>query len=117
MQIDGYIVGRLTAHAQYDAFGSLQLVDGHITVSKVNSSKKKLVGHVVVGGHGLRIKVDHYRLVAERFEFAQARHGTPVELDGRADAVDARAQDHYFIVVVGGVVVSIVACLIDHIRF
>ena len=59
--------------------------------------------------------MEHYRFVAEIFEFAQARHGTPgtpVELDGRADAVDARAQDHYFIVVVV-VVVVIVACLID----
>ena len=51
------------------------------------------VALVVVGRDGLRVVVDHHGLLAHLAQRADRRDGAPVELDRRADAVDARAED------------------------
>ena len=51
------------------------------------------VGRVVVGGHRLRVAVDHHRLVAERAEGLHGVDAAVVELDALPDAIGARAEN------------------------
>ena len=51
------------------------------------------VGRVVVGGHGLRVAVDHHRLVAGVAQGEAGVDAAVVELDALADAVGTRAED------------------------
>ena len=52
------------------------------------------VGGVVVGGDGLRVAVDHDRLVAVLGQGEDAVHAAVVELDPLADPVRPAAEDH-----------------------
>ena len=66
-------------------------------ISSTSSAPQRLevepVGGVVVGGDGLRVAVDHHRLVAERAERLGGVDAAVVELDPLADPVRARAED------------------------
>ena len=53
------------------------------------------VGGVVVGRDGLRVAVDHHRLVAQLAQGEGGVHAAVVELDPLADAVGAGAEDHH----------------------
>ena len=72
------------------------------------------VGGVVVGRHGLRVAVEHHRLVARVGEGEAGVHAAVVELDALPDAVRPGAEDQHLLpagvrdlvlVLVGGVVV------------
>jgi hypothetical protein len=52
------------------------------------------IRRVVVGRHGLRIAVDHDRLVAVFAHRQRGMHAAVVELDALADAVRAAAEHH-----------------------
>jgi hypothetical protein len=49
---------------------------------------------VVVGGHGLRVAVDHDGLVAVLAQRERGMHAAVVELDALADAVRTAAEHH-----------------------
>ena len=57
------------------------------------------VGRIVVGRHGLRIAVDHDRLVAVFAQCQRRVHAAIVELDALADAVGAAAEHDHFLAV------------------
>ena len=52
------------------------------------------VAHVVVGGDGFWVVVDHDCPLAQPLEFLDAADGTPVELDRGADPVDPGSNHH-----------------------
>ena len=56
--------------------------------------EEESVARVVVGGDGLRIAVDHHRLVARVAQGERGVHTAVVELDTLADPVRAAAEDH-----------------------
>ena len=51
--------------------------------------------HVVVGGDGLRVIIDHHRTIPLLCHCHQGIHATPVELHGGADTVGTRAEHHH----------------------
>lgn len=57
------------------------------------------VGGVIVGGHGLRVAVDHDGFKAVIAQRQRRMHAAVVELDALADAVGATAQDHDLVAV------------------
>ena len=59
----------------------------------------ELVGGVVVGGHGLRVAVDHDGLVADFLQRERGVYAAIVELDALADAVRAATEDHDLLLV------------------
>ena len=61
--------------------------------------KVEAIRGVVVGGHGLRIAVDHDRLVAVFAHGERSMDAAVVEFDALADAVRTAAQDHDFLLV------------------
>ena len=86
----------LAAELEYHPGGALLVVDvGHILHGE--RFEVEAVGGVVVGGHGLRVAVDHDRLVAAFAQGVRRLAATVVELDALADAVGAAADDHHLV--------------------
>ena len=84
---------RLAAELGDDADRLLAVADGEHLLRRERLEVEP-VGGVVVGGDGLRVAVDHDRLVAERAERLRRVDAAVVELDALADAVRAGADDH-----------------------
>ena len=84
---------RLAAELDHDAVGLLALADGEHLLDPERLEVEP-VGGVVVGRDGLRVAVDHHRLVAERAEALGGVDAAVVELDPLADPVRAGAEDH-----------------------
>ena len=82
----------LAAELDADPDGLLALEDGEHRLL-VQRLEVEPVRGVVVGRDGLRVAVDHDRLVAERAEGLCRVHAAVVELDPLADAVRAGAED------------------------
>jgi hypothetical protein len=84
---------RLAAVLHDHALG-LFLVDDLQHVFQRQRLEVQAVGGVVVGGHGLRVAVDHDGLVPVLAHRQRRMHAAVVELDALADAVGAAAQHH-----------------------
>ena len=84
---------RLPAELDDHAVGLL-VVDDLEHVFERQRLEIEAVGGVVVGGHRLRIAVDHDGLVAVLAQRQRGVHAAVVELDALADAVGAAAEDH-----------------------
>ncbi len=54
----------------------------------------------------------HDRLASDRSHRADARHGAPIELAARTDAIGATAEHHHTAVVKGNVVFSAIVCAV-----
>ncbi len=109
MEFHGQVVGYLSAHADDDASWRLEVDDVEHTLER-EFVEVETVAHVVVGGDGLRVVVDHDALVAQAAGCVDGVDRAPVELHRRADAIGARAEHHHRLVVL--VVVDIVARLV-----
>ena len=72
--------------------GLLAIADGEHLLRRERLEVEP-VGGVVVGGDGLRVAVDHDRLVPERAERLRGVDAAVVELDPLADPVRPRAED------------------------
>ena len=83
---------RLAAELGDDAHGLLAVADGEHLLGR-ERLEVEAVGGVVVGGDGLRVAVDHDRLVAERAERLRRVDAAVVELDPLPDPVRPRAED------------------------
>ncbi len=88
----GELERRLAAELDHDALGPLPVADGEHRLD-VERLEVEPVGGVVVGRDGLRVAVDHHRLVAERAERLDGVDAAVVELDALADPVRAGAED------------------------
>ncbi len=86
------VVRSLAAHRQHDARGALELVDVEHALER-ELLEVEPVADVVVRAHRLGIAVDHDRGLAGVADRLHRVDAAPVELDARADAVDARAED------------------------
>ena len=84
---------RLPAELDHDALRPLAVADSEHRLD-VERLEVEPVGGVVVGGDGLRVAVDHHRLVAELAERRDGVDAAVVELDALADPVRAGAEDH-----------------------
>src|ERR671911_900084 len=113
-QLVRQLQGTLAAELQDDAFGFLAPYDlEHVFCGE--RLKVQARGGVVVGRDGLRIGVDHDRVVAALHESVTGVDAGVVELDALADAVGAAAEDDdggvplspdLVLLFVGGVVVG-----------
>ena len=79
---------RLASELRHDADGLLAIAHGEHLFRR-ERLEVETVRRVVVGGDGLRIAVDHHRLVAERAERLGGVDAAVVELDALADPVRA----------------------------
>ena len=90
----------LTAVLHDHTLGLLN-VDNFQHVFQGDRLKIQPVGGVVIGGHGLRVTVDHDGFIAV-FTHGQGRvHTAVVELDALADPVRATADHHNFLAIAG----------------
>jgi hypothetical protein len=85
---------RRLAAVLHDHAGGLFLVDDLQHVFQRQRLEVQAVGGVVVGGHRLRVAVDHDGLVAVLAQRQGGVHAAVVELDALADAVGPAAQHH-----------------------
>ena len=88
----GDLERRLAAELHDDAPGPL-VGDDVGDVLEGERLEVQAVGDVVVGADGLRVAVDHDRLVAQLAGGERGVHAAVVELDALADAVGAGAED------------------------
>ena len=86
IEIDGKVIGDLSARGDNDAMGLFKL-DNVEHPLEGEFVEVETVAHIVVGRDGLGIVVDHHRAPALAADGVQRLHTTPVELYGRADAV------------------------------
>eukprot|EP00962_Isochrysis_galbana_P040190 scaffold14529_cov117-Isochrysis_galbana.AAC.11 len=86
-------VWNLAADRHDGVLAALQLVHVEHPLER-QFLKVEPVALVEVGRHRLRVVVDHDRLLAQLPQRPDGRDGAPVELDRRADPVDARADHH-----------------------
>jgi len=110
----GQLERRLAAELDDDPVRLLELDHvEHVLVG--HRLEVELVGHVVVGAHGLRVAVDHDGFDPQGPQCHNSVHTAVVELDSLADAVGPPAQDHHLLArggdglvlrVVGGVEVG-----------
>ena len=89
----GELERRLAAELDADADRLLALEHGEHGLL-VERLEVEPVGGVVVGRDGLRVAVDHHRLVALRAEALRGVDAAVVELDPLPDPVRAAAEDH-----------------------
>jgi hypothetical protein len=82
VELERNVVGRLAAHREHDARRALGVVDVEDRLER-DVLKVELVGLVVVGRDGLRVVVDHDRLVAELAERPDRSDGAPLSKKGR----------------------------------
>ena len=88
------IVGNLSAHRHYDAFGVFEVDDvEHALLGQF--VEVEAVADVVVGADRFGVIVDHDRSQAFFLDGVDGVDRAPVELDRRADAVGARAEHHH----------------------
>ena len=92
VETQGQVVRYLTAGRDDDAVRVLQVEDVHDTLEG-ELVEVEAVAHVVVGGDGLGIIVNHHTAVALLADGVQGLHAAPVELHAGADAVGARTED------------------------
>src|SRR5262245_22711581 len=92
---------RLAAELHDHAVGLLQLDDAH-HVFKRQRLEIEAVGSVVIGRDGLRVAVNHDRLVPVLFERERGVATTVVEFYALPDAVRAGAEDHDLLAVARG---------------
>ena len=92
VETQGQVVRYLTAGRDDDAVRVLQVEDVHDTLEG-ELVEVEAVAHVVVGGHGLGVVVNHHTAVALLADGVQGLHAAPVELYAGADAVGARTED------------------------
>ena len=85
---------RLAAELDHDAVGLLALAHRE-HAGGVERLEVEAVGRVVVGRDGLRVAIDHHRLVAERPERLNGVDAAVVELDPLPDPVRPRAEDDH----------------------
>ena len=84
---------RLPAELDDDAVRLFDVVDIENLFERERLEVQAIAG-VVVGRNGLRIAVDHDRLMIELLQREGGVAAAVVELDALADAVRAAAQDH-----------------------
>ena len=104
LQGAGELQRRLPAELDDDAGErSLRLLDADDLEHVLGGQRLEIepVGGVVVGRHGLRVAVDHDRLVAGVGEREAGVAAAIVELDALADAVGAAAEDDHLLAVAG----------------
>src|SRR5829696_6285060 len=113
-QLVRQLQGTLAAELQDDPFGLLALYDLEHVFCGERLEVQACRG-VVVGGDGLRVGVDHDRIVAALRESVTGVDAGVVELDALADAVGAAAEDDdggvllapdFVLLFIGGVVVG-----------
>ena len=92
VELFGELQGRLAAELDDDTF-RLLVADDVVDVLPEDRLEVEAVGGVAVGGHRLRVAVDHDGLVASGAGRHDAVHAAVVELNALADAVWAAAQD------------------------
>ena len=92
VEAQGQVVRYLTAGRDDDAVRVLQVEDVHDALEG-ELVEVEAVAHVVVGGHGLGIIVNHHTAVALLADGVQGLHAAPVELHAGTDAVGARTED------------------------
>ena len=90
MEAEKYHATKLNDDASNGAGLSFCVVDFH-DVFEGQGLEVQAVCGVVVGGHGLRVTVDHDRLISLIRQFKCGVHTGVVELDALANAVRARA--------------------------
>src|SRR5690606_2560374 len=90
--------GRLTAQLDDHAF-RLFVFDYVVKVFPEDGLEVELIGDVEVCGYGLRVTVDHDRLVSAFFCSEYAVHTAVVELDSLTNAVRTRTQYNHFLCV------------------
>ncbi len=95
-QIPRELQGRLSPVLHDDAVGALDVNDLQHILQR-QWLEVEPIGGVVVGGHGLRIAVDHDGLVAELAHRQRRLHAAVVELDTLADAIRPAAEDQYLV--------------------
>ncbi|EJP32999.1 hypothetical protein HMPREF1146_0001 [Prevotella sp. MSX73] len=99
VELHGEVVGYLSAHAHDDALGLFEVDDvEHALLGEF--VEIEAVAHVVVGGDGLGVVVDHDGLVAQTACRGDGVDRTPVKLHRRADAVGSRTEHHHRLLVV-----------------
>ena len=90
----------LPAELHDHAVGLLDVVDVQDFFERERLEVEAVAG-VVIGRDGLRIAVDHDRLIAELLQREGSVAAAVIELDSLPDAVRAAAQDHDFLAVGG----------------
>ena len=89
---------RRLAAVLHDHADRLFLVHDLQHVFERDGLEVQAVGGVVVGGHGLRVAVDHDGFIAVFAHGKRGMHAAVVELDALTDAVRATAQHHDLLV-------------------
>ena len=103
----GEVVGYLASSGDNHAMGALEFDNVHDALEG-EFIKIEAVAHVVVGGDGLGIVVDHHRAVAQFANGVQSLHAAPVELHAGTDTIGSGTEHHHraAVVLVANVVVG-----------
>ena len=89
VEFEREVVWNLPACGDNHAVGVLQLEDIHHALES-QLVEIEAVAHVVVGGDGLRVVVNHHGAVSVLADSLERLHAAPVELHGGADTVSTR---------------------------
>ena len=93
VELHGEVIRNLSAHADDDAARFFDVNDVEHALQR-QFIEVEAVAHVVVGRHGFGVIVDHHALITLSAGGLDGIHGTPVELNARADAIGTRTQHH-----------------------
>ena len=110
IELHRQVVRNLTTGRYDDTVRLFQVDDIHHTL-ECQLIEVETVAHIVVGRYGLRVIVDHHRAPTLLTDGIQCLHTTPVELNGRTDAVSTRTEYDDRTVVVLEIDVTLHACV------
>mmetsp|Transcript_67303 Transcript_67303/g.106071 ORF Transcript_67303/g.106071 Transcript_67303/m.106071 type:complete len:220 (+) Transcript_67303:1309-1968(+) len=92
VEAQGQVVRRLTSNRDHHTPGVFQLADVHDPLV-AQFLEVQAIGFVKVGGHSLRVAVDHNGLVPHRAQRPDATYAAPVELHAASNPIRATAQN------------------------